>query len=83
MPTNTNKNERSKFKRRKQRLFERTDEFGKLFNADMYTLVQNRPELQGSSKCCISIYSSLPDNTGWPLSRSELVRRLIQGIFLD
>lgn len=36
------KNERSRFKRRQDRLFEYSDEFGKLFNLKLYLLVQNK-----------------------------------------
>jgi hypothetical protein len=68
-----NKNQRSKFTRRKERLFERGDDFGKLFGASVYLLVQSLPELQGIKKSSISTYSNLPVDRDWPPSRSALV----------
>ncbi|KAL4889162.1 hypothetical protein BDV59DRAFT_205435 [Aspergillus ambiguus] len=54
------KNERSRFKRRSDRLFEQTDEFGKLFNSRVYLVVQSR---EGE----FLIYNNSSDK-GWPPS---------------
>lgn len=56
------KNERAKLKRRQNRLFEYTDEFGKLFYSKMYLLIRSK---EGE----FSIYKSCKD---FPPRRSEL-----------
>jgi hypothetical protein len=60
------KNERSRFKRHSDRLLEHSDEFGKLFDAKIYLLIQNQ-------KGELTIYNNRLENE-WPPSQSELLR---------
>ncbi|KAA8641419.1 uncharacterized protein ATNIH1004_001884 [Aspergillus tanneri] len=57
------KNERSRFKRRSDRLLEYGDEFGKLFDSKVYLLVQSQ---EGD----LTIYNNRSENE-WPPSQSE------------
>ncbi|GIJ86965.1 hypothetical protein Asppvi_005864 [Aspergillus pseudoviridinutans] len=60
------KNEKSRFKRHSDRLLEHSDEFGKLFDAKIYLLIQNQ-------KGDLTIYNNRLENE-WPPSQSELLR---------